>query len=104
MTLSEENVQNLLDIIFDEQISEILAEMQNTSQKCSFLQEKFDITPSQLDEKLSLLIKHQFVRKNGLNLDAEYSVDSEKLSELIEKSHNFENIDNGLAKMDGYLN
>ena len=35
---------------------------------------------------------------------AEYSVDSEKLAKLMETAHNFENVDAGLAKMDGYLN
>ena len=31
-------------------------------------------------------------------------VDSEKLAKLMETAHNFENVDAGLAKMDGYLN
>ena len=35
---------------------------------------------------------------------AEYSVDSKKLANLMETAHNFENVDAGLAKMDGYLN
>jgi len=57
-----------------------------------------------LDEKLSFLIQHEFVEKNCSEHDVEYSVDSEKLAKLMETAHNFENVDAGLAKMDGYLN
>ena len=72
--------------------------------KCQFLSEKFAISPNELDEKLSFLIQHEFVGNTGSDSEIEYSVNSEKLAELIETAHNFENVDNGLAKMDGYLN
>ena len=83
---------------------EILAEMENSPKKCEFLTEKFEITPNDLDEKLSFLMQHEFVGKTGSDSQAEYSVDSEKLAKLMETAHNFENVDAGLAKMDGYLN
>ena len=68
------------------------------------MSEKFAISPNDLDEKLSFLIQHEFVGKTGSDSEIEYSVNSEKLAELMETAHNFENVDNGLAKMDGYLN
>jgi len=101
---SNEYTQKILDTVFDENISEILAEMENSPKKCQFLAEKFQITSGDLDEKLSFLIRHEFVRKTGTVSEAEYSVDSKKLAELMETAHNFENVDAGLAKMDGYLN
>jgi hypothetical protein len=101
---SNEYTQKILDTVFDENISEILAEMENSPKKCQFLAEKFQITSGDLDEKLSFLIRHEFVRKTGTYSEAEYSVDSKKLAELMETAHNFENVDAGLAKMDGYLN
>jgi len=104
VTESDEYTQKILDTVFDENISEILAEMENSPKKCQFLTEKFQITSSDLDEKLSFLIQHEFVRKTGSNSEAEYSVDSKKLAKLMETAHNFENVDAGLAKMDGYLN
>ena len=104
MTESDEHAQKILDVVFDENISEILAEMESSPKKCEFLTEKFHMTSNDLDEKLSFLIRHEFVGKTGSDSQAEYSVDSKKLAELIETAHNFENVDAGLAKMDGYLN
>ena len=104
MTESDEPAQKILDAVFDENISEILAEMESAPKKCGFLSEKFNITPNDLDEKLSFLIKHEFVGKTGFDSDIEYSVDSQKLAKLMETAHDFENVDAGLAKIDGYLN
>ena len=104
MNKSNEHTQRILDAIFDENISEILAEMENSPKKCEFLTEKFQITSNDLDEKLSFLMQHEFVGKTGTDSEAEYSVDSKKLAELMETAHNFENVDEGLAKMDSYLN
>ena len=104
MNKSDEHTQKILDAVFDEHVSEILAEMESSPKKCQFLSEKFQLTPNDLDEKLSFLIRHEFVGKTGSNDQVEYSVDSKKLSKLMETAHNFENVDAGLAKMDGYLN
>ena len=104
MSESNEHTQKILDAVFDENISEILAEMESSPKKCGFLSEKFNLSPNDLDEKLSFLIQNEFVGKAGSDSDVEYSVDSEKLAELMESAHNFENVDSGLAKMDGYLN
>ena len=104
MSESDEHTQKILDIVFDENISEILSEMETSPKKCEFLSEKFQLTPNDLDEKLSFLIQHEFVEKTGSDSETEYSVNSKKLAQLMETSHNFENVDAGLAKMDGYLN
>lgn len=104
MTDPNNNPQEILDVVFDENISEILAEMETSPKKCQFLAEKFQLTPDELEEKLSLLIRYEFVEKSGSDSNLEFSVNSKKLSKLIENSHNFENVDNGLAKMDSFLN
>ena len=104
MSESDNHTQKILDAVFDENISEILAEMETSPKKCEFLTEKFQLTPNDLDEKLSFLIQHEFVGKIGSDSEAEYSVDSKKLAKLMETVHNFENVDAGLAKIDGYLN
>ena len=104
MTESDNHTQKILDAVFDENISEILSEMETSPKKCEFLSEKFQLTPNDLDEKLSFLIQHEFVEKTGSDSETEYSVNSKKLAELMETAHNFENVDAGLAKMDGYLN
>ena len=97
MTKSDEHTQKILDAVFDENISEILAEMESAPKKCGFLSEKFIISANDLDEKLSFLIEIDFVGKIGSDSDVEYSVDSEKLAKLMETAHDFENVDAGLA-------
>ena len=87
MNESDEHTQKILDAVFDENISEILAEMEDSPKKCQFLTEKFQITPDDLDEKLSFLVQHEFVGKTGSDLQAEYSVDSDKLAKPVSYTH-----------------
>ena len=42
--------------------------------------------------------------KNEKNNDVSYSLDTEKLSKFLENDDNFKNIDDGLAKLDSFLN
>ena len=59
----------VLDCIFDIEVSEILAEMENEPRHCNVLSEQFDLTPQELNEKLSYLITHGFVSQSGQNND-----------------------------------
>ena len=98
------NSKKIIDNLFDPEISEILAEMEDGPKHCTFLSEKFGIMPEELQEKLSYLIQHKFVNQNGTLDDLNYSVDTEKLSEIMESGHNYKNVEDGLAKMDSFLN
>ena len=98
------NYDEILDIIFDDEISEILAEMESSPKNATELSEKFHITQEELDEKLSNLVKHEFVTRNMDHDDIVYSVDGDKISKLMEDGQNFKNIDDGMAKMDQFLN
>ena len=98
------NYDEILDIIFDDEISEILAEMEDSPKNASELSEKFHITQEELDEKLSNLVKHEFVTRNMDHDDIVYSGDGDKISKLLEDGQNFKNIDDGMAKMDQFLN
>ena len=102
--MDEPNHDEILDIIFDDEISEILAEMENSPKNATELSEKFHITQEELDEKLSKLVMHEFVTKNMDHDDIVYSVDGDKISKLMEDGQNFKNIDDGMAKMDQFLN
>tara|TARA_B110000014_G_C20062550_1_gene553479 strand:+ start:106 stop:420 length:315 start_codon:yes stop_codon:yes gene_type:complete len=104
MEKSDLDAKKIIDTLFDPEISEILAEMENGPKHCEFLSEKFGIIPEDLQEKLSYLIQHEFVNQNGSLDDVQYSVDSEKLSEIMESTHNYKNVEDGLAKMDSFLN
>jgi len=62
------------------------------------------LSKEELDEKLSYLIEKGFVSKNEKNDDISYLLDTEKLSKVLENDDNFKNIDDGLAKLDSFLN
>jgi len=102
--MEEPNYDEILDIIFDDEISEILAEMEDSPRSSTELSEKFHITDDELDEKLVNLVKHGFVERRKENNEIIYSVDGDKLSKILENGNNFKNIDDGLAKMDSFLN
>ena len=102
--MDEPNYDEILDIIFDDEISEILAEMEDSPKNASELSEKFHITQEELEEKLSNLVTKGFVEKKLENDDIVYSVDGDKISKLLEDGQNFKNIDDGMAKMDQFLN
>jgi len=42
--------------------------------------------------------------KTEKNEDISYSIDTDHLSKVLENQENFQNIDNGLAKLDSFLN
>ena len=102
--MEEPNYDDILDIIFDDEISEILAEMEDSPRSSTELSEKFHITDDELDEKLVNLVKQGFVERRKENNEIIYSVDGDKLSKILENGNNFKNIDDGLAKMDSFLN
>ena len=104
MENSDFDPNKILDCIFDIETSEILAEMEKESKHCNALSEQFDLSPQELNEKLSYLIIHGFVNQSGQNNDITYSVNSNKLAEIMESNHDYKNVENGLAKMDSFLN
>lgn len=104
MENSEFDTDKVSDSIFDPEISEILAEMENESKHCSILSEKFGITPETLQAKLSYLVEYNFVNQSGEENNIIYSVNSEKLADFMESSHDYKNVEDNLTKMDSYLN
>ena len=104
MENSEFDTDKVSDSIFDPEISEILGEMETESKHCSIISEKFGITPETLQAKLSYLVEHNFVNQSGEENNIMYSVNSEKLADFMESSHDYKNVEDNLTKMDSYLN
>ena len=96
--------EKILESLFDPENAEILVELKDGPKSLSILIEKTAISKEGLDEKLSYLIEKGFVSKNEKNGDIFYSLDTEKLSKVLENDENFKNIDDGLAKLDSFLN
>ena len=96
------NDDNILELLFEPDNAEILTQLRNES-KTALELEKF-VDKVKLDQSLSFLIKNGFVKKTEKNEDVLYSVDIDHLSKVLENQENFQNIDNGLAKLDSFLN
>ena len=96
------NNENILELLFEPDNAEILTQLRNES-KTALELEKF-VDKIKLDQSLSFLIKNGFVKKTEKNEDVLYSVDIDHLSKVLENQENFQNIDNGLAKLDSFLN
>ena len=99
---SSSNDDNILELLFEPDNAEILTQLRNES-KTALELEKF-VDRVRLDQSLSFLIKNGFVKKTEKNEDVLYSVDTDHLSKVLENQENFQNIDNGLAKLDSFLN
>jgi DNA-binding transcriptional ArsR family regulator len=94
----------ILEALFDPQNAEILANLEDGSKTSSELAETLGIKEEKLDEQISYLKEMEFVIKTDKDSSIYYSVDKNKLSEVLENEDNFQNIDNGLAKLDSFLN
>ena len=101
--ISNEN-DKILESLFEPDNAEILLELKNGPKSLSALTEKITISETDLDEKLCYLIEKDFVKKEENNDGVFYSLDAEKLAKVLENDNNFKNIDDGLAKLDSFLN
>ena len=89
--------------MFDPDTSEILAELENEGKELSYLVETLKKSENEIREKLSYLIEHSFVKEEINENKIIFSADAKKLAKLVEEDRNFEDVEDGLAKMDSYL-
>ena len=92
------------EALFEPQNAEILANLEDGSKTPSELAETLGIKEEKLDEQITYLKEMKFVNKTDKDGSVYYSVDKNKLSEVLENDDNFKNIDDGLAKLDSFLN
>jgi len=108
MSIMSNNTSNesekILESLFDPDNAEILLELKDGPKSLSFLTKKIIISKKDLDEKLSYLMEKGFINKNEKNGDISYYLNTEKLSKALENDDNFKYIDDGLAKLDSFLN
>ena len=90
--------------MFDPDTAEIIAELENGGKKLSDLMSTLKKSEDEIREKLAYLIEHDFVKEEKIESDTVFTADAEKLAKIVEENQNFSNVDDGLAKMDSYLN
>ena len=96
--------EKILELLFEPDNAEILVELKDGPKPLSVLAKKITVSKEELDEKLSFLIENGFLSKNEKENEVFYSLDVDRLSEILENDDNFKNIDDGLAKLDSFLN
>ncbi len=99
---SEDN--EILESIFEPNNSEILVHLESGPKKFSDLVKNLEISKEKIEQSLSYLIEHGFVSKIEKDSQVHYSVNSDALSKVLENNDNFKNVDDGLAKLDSFLN
>jgi len=98
------NREKVVDCMFDSVTSSILAELEDGEKECSFLAQQVAISESEVLERLSYLIEHEFISKNSDDGKCLLAANFDKLSALVENSENFDAAIDSLEKMDTYLN
>ena len=96
--------EKIIDCMFDPTTSSILAELEDGEKECSYLAQQSSISESEVLDRLSYLIEHEFISKNSEQDKCILSANSDKLASVIENSDNFDATISGLEKMDSYLN
>ena len=96
--------EKILASLFEPDIAEILVELKDEQKPLLILTKKTGFSKEELDKKLFYLIEKGFVSKKEKDGEIFYSLDAEKLSSILEHDGNFKNIDDGLAKLDSFLN
>ena len=96
--------EKVVDCMFDPVTSLILAELEDGEKECSFLAQQADISESDVLDRLSYLIEHEFISKNSDDGKCLLAANSNKLNTIVENSENFDSTINSLEKMDSYLN
>ena len=94
----------ILESIFEPDNSEVLTHLESGPKKFSDLDKNLDLSKEKIEQSLSYLIEHGFVSKIEKDNQVNYSVNSDMLSKVLENNDNFKNVDDGLAKLDSFLN
>ena len=96
--------EKVIDCMFDPITSSMLADLENDKKECLFLAESVSISESEVLERFSYLIEHDFISKSVIDGKCFLIANFEKLSEVVENGNHFDSTISSLEKMDSYLN
>ena len=96
--------QKMLEILVDPDVSMILSELEDGNKDSSYLVEKLQISDTEIKERLAYVIQCGFVKLDPDENKTIYSVDKEKLNDIMEVDENFSGVVDGLTELDQYLN
>ena len=96
--------QKMLEILVDPNVSIILSELEDGSKDSLYLVEKLQISETEIKERLAYVIQYGFVKLDLGENKTIYTVDQEKLNNIMEMDENFSGVVDGLTELDQYLN
>ena len=95
--------EKIIEYLFDPIVSSILAELESGSKDSDYLSKTLDISGDEINNQLSYLIETGFVTMSKDN-SIVYTVNAQKLAEVMEHDENYQSAVDGLTKLDGFLN
>lgn len=98
--MAEYDKEKIIEHIFNPDVSVVLAELENGGKESTYLAEKLGVSEAEIKNRLEYLIDCSLVKIESTI----YSVDTEKLASIMESDENYENVMDGLTKLDSYLN
>lgn len=98
--MAEYDKEKIIERIFNPDVSVVLAELENGGKESTYLAEKLGVSEAEIKNRLEYLIDCGLVKIESTI----YSVDTEKLASIMESDENYENVMDGLTKLDSYLN
>lgn len=98
--MAEYDKEKIIERIFNPDVSVVLAELENGGKESTYLAEKLGVSEAEIKNRLEYLMDCGLVKIESTI----YSVDTEKLASIMESDENYENVMDGLTKLDSYLN
>ncbi len=96
--------QKMLETLVNPDISMILVELENGEKDSNYLVKKLGISTKEIEERLTYVIKHNFVTMINHDDKIVFKADMEKLNNIMENDENFANVIGGLTELDQFLN
>lgn len=98
--MAEFDKEKIVECIFNPDVSVVLAELEGGGKELSYLAGKVGVPEKEIEGRLAYLVECGLVKIESLV----YSVDAKKLAKIMEGDENYENVMDGLTKLDSYLN
>jgi uncharacterized protein with PIN domain len=96
--------KKMLEILMNPDVSMIIAELEDEEKDATYLSEKLQISGDEIMERLSYVVEHGFVIVTKNKTRTTFSVDKNKLNEIMETDENFSGVVDGLTELDQFLN
>jgi DNA-binding transcriptional ArsR family regulator len=96
--------KKMIENLMNPDVSMILAELEDGEKELTYLTEKLKLSSDEITKRLSYATEHGFVKISQDEEKIAFSVDKEKLNEIMETDENFSSVVDGLTELDQYLN